>query len=248
MSSRAPAPDLRDRVARLSGREREVLRLLLRGHDGKSAARLLGISPGGVHERLREARRKLEVTSSREAARLLAAVEGDPEFSVDEDFGLGPAREPPSSEATGQRRLGLFMLGGLLMLAVIAGSIGLWATSSGSGYAPPPQPGVGAPRVVRTSPRQGAQIGPGPFALSVTYDQPMQAGNYSFVRVSRDSFPDCDPRASQSADRRTYTMHCIARAGARYEVWFNSPPYLNFRSAKGVSADPYQLLFGVRGR
>ena len=59
----------------LSEREKETLRLLLHGHDAKSIARDLGISVHTVNERLRASRSKLEVTSSREAARLLARSE-----------------------------------------------------------------------------------------------------------------------------------------------------------------------------
>jgi len=59
----------------LSEREKETLRLLLQGHDAKSIARDLGISVHTVNERLRASRRKLEVSSSREAARLLAQSE-----------------------------------------------------------------------------------------------------------------------------------------------------------------------------
>jgi len=59
----------------LNARELEVLRQLLVGHDAKSIARLLDISIHMVNERLRSARRKLGVSSSREAARLLAEAE-----------------------------------------------------------------------------------------------------------------------------------------------------------------------------
>lgn len=59
----------------LSEREKETLRLLLQGHDAKSIARDLGISVHTVNERLRASRSKLEVSSSREAARLLARSE-----------------------------------------------------------------------------------------------------------------------------------------------------------------------------
>jgi len=72
-----------DGLARLSERERQVLRLLSQGHDAKSAARSLDVSVHAVNERLREARRKLGVTSSREAARLFAAAGHDlPKYSV----------------------------------------------------------------------------------------------------------------------------------------------------------------------
>lgn len=82
----------------LTSKERETLRLILRGHDAKSSARELGLSVHTVNERLREARRKLGVTSSREAARRLLAEEGDtpqssPEFHADK--ALGDAAEAP---------------------------------------------------------------------------------------------------------------------------------------------------------
>ncbi len=63
------------RVTRLNVREKEALRLLLRGFDVKSCARELGVSPNNITERFRSARLKLEVTSSREAARRLQNAE-----------------------------------------------------------------------------------------------------------------------------------------------------------------------------
>ena len=72
----------------LSVREAEVLRLLAAGHDAKSVARSLGLSVHTVNERLRDARRKLGVSSSREAARLLVQMEGaHPNLFVDKKFG-----------------------------------------------------------------------------------------------------------------------------------------------------------------
>lgn len=63
-------------LARLTEKEKETLRLIVRGHDAKSAARTLGLSVHTIHDRLREARRKVAVPSSREAARLLFEAEG----------------------------------------------------------------------------------------------------------------------------------------------------------------------------
>lgn len=62
--------------ASLSEKEKETLRLIVRGHDAKSAARQLDLSIHTVNERLRDARRKLSVSSSREAARIVLAAEG----------------------------------------------------------------------------------------------------------------------------------------------------------------------------
>lgn len=65
-----------DAVQALSEKEKEALRLLLGGHDAKSMAKALGLSVHTVNERLRDARRKLSVSSSKAAARLLREVEG----------------------------------------------------------------------------------------------------------------------------------------------------------------------------
>lgn len=56
----------------LNERELEILRLLAGGHTVKSIATQLGRSEASINERLREARRKTGVGSSRELARLLA--------------------------------------------------------------------------------------------------------------------------------------------------------------------------------
>lgn len=75
----------------LTDKEKETLRLLLRGHDAKSSARALGLSVHTVNERLRDARRKLGVTSSREAARIVLAQEaGTPEMLGDKALGDAP--------------------------------------------------------------------------------------------------------------------------------------------------------------
>lgn len=64
-----------ERHRALSEKEKQTLRLIARGHDAKSTARSLGLSVHTINERLRDARRKMAVSSSREAARLLADAE-----------------------------------------------------------------------------------------------------------------------------------------------------------------------------
>jgi DNA-binding CsgD family transcriptional regulator len=73
----------------LTEKEKETLRPIVRGPDAKSTARHLSLSVHTVNERLRDARRKLSVSSSREAARLLFHSEGgDPEFLTDRTLGM----------------------------------------------------------------------------------------------------------------------------------------------------------------
>lgn len=72
----------------LTEREKQTLRLIVRGHDAKSIARHFDLSVHTINERLRDARRKLAVSSSREAARLLLDREGqDPDSIGDKQIG-----------------------------------------------------------------------------------------------------------------------------------------------------------------
>ncbi len=105
-----------------------------------------------------------------------------------------------------------------------------------------------APRVVRTSPAANALVAPGALTLSVTFDQPMANGSFSFVQKARDSFPECAFPAQLSHDRRTFTVRCNVEPGRNYEIWFNSPPYMNFKSPNGVPSEPHQLLFRTKPR
>lgn len=74
-------------LSRLNGAELGVLRLLAEGHTAKSIANATDSTPAAVNERLREARRKTGVCSSRELARLLRAHE-----NRHEQMGMGRPR------------------------------------------------------------------------------------------------------------------------------------------------------------
>ena len=66
----------RDRVARLTQGQRDVLRMVDRHLETKEIARALGISPDGVNQRIKNAMRTLGVSKRRDAALLLAEAEG----------------------------------------------------------------------------------------------------------------------------------------------------------------------------
>ena len=106
-----------------------------------------------------------------------------------------------------------------------------------------------APSVVRTEPASGAAVAPGALKLSVTFDRAMRPGNFSFVQKDAATYPDCGRNVpAQSADGRTFTLDCTVEPGRSYEVWFNSPPYMNFKAVDGTPAVPFQLKFRTRGR
>ncbi|WP_017664415.1 helix-turn-helix domain-containing protein [Porphyrobacter sp. AAP82] len=112
----------------LTPKEKDALRLLLRGHDAKSSARELGLSVHTVNERLREARRKLGTTSSREAARRLLEAEGEhtPETLGDKPLGDAPGSAPAAGHAPSATRrwarpgLVLSLVGAAAMSIILA--------------------------------------------------------------------------------------------------------------------------------
>ncbi|MDO9487090.1 MAG: DUF4019 domain-containing protein [Sphingomonadaceae bacterium] len=136
----------------LSEKEKQTLRLIARGHDAKSSARSLGLSVHTINERLREARRKMAVSSSREAARLLLQTESIgparaiPDLSVDMEFGEDARRTPidqnrapqPSGVRRSFRRP-LITIGVLLMMLALGLSALMFAAEPA---APPPAPAV----------------------------------------------------------------------------------------------------------
>jgi DNA-binding CsgD family transcriptional regulator len=75
-------------LSRLTDAERRLLGLLVNGHTVKSAAALIGATETAVQERLRVARRKTGVTSSRELARLVLAARDLPQIIRDSFSGV----------------------------------------------------------------------------------------------------------------------------------------------------------------
>lgn len=126
-----------DAVQALSEKEKEALRLLLGGHDAKSMATALGLSVHTVNERLRDARRKLSVSSSKAAARLLREAEA-PQMLGDRysgDAGVassvqtlnpGPARSPWP----------VWTMGGFAMIALFVAALAFAASEPAAQPAP----------------------------------------------------------------------------------------------------------------
>lgn len=104
----------------LTEKEKETLRLIVRGHDAKSMARHLGLSVHTINERLREARRKMAVSSSREAARLLFDREG----GVPQSLGrallgeAGPAHREPQVFSRPWQFRPAWIAGGILAMSL----------------------------------------------------------------------------------------------------------------------------------
>lgn len=141
-----------DHTEALTEREKDTLRLLAGGHDAKSVATHLGLSVHTVNERLRAARRKLGVSSSRAAARwLIEAEQTDPKFPGDKNLGeaVGPVAVEKSGHSTTRRgRLWALGLGGLTMFAIAVAALAISLTGTGS---PAPTASQPTPAVVQAA-------------------------------------------------------------------------------------------------
>ena len=135
-------PAARDRqfdLSRLNDAEQRVLRMLAEGHTAKSIARELETTPTAVNERLREARRKTGVGSSRELARLLKTQE-----NRHEQIGIGESdelmvRSGPTSGAparVGQKGFAIMTV--LLLTGLVWAALAVHQSPStgGAGSAP----------------------------------------------------------------------------------------------------------------
>jgi len=115
----------------LTEKEKQTLRLLLTGHDAKSMARHLGLSVHTINERLRDARRKLSASSSKEAARLLREAEGtDPHCVGDKHIGDASiaAADPQAAQPNGgplARHRTVWAIGGLAMISLLIAALAL---------------------------------------------------------------------------------------------------------------------------
>ena len=135
------------RYSSLSDRELEVLRLLAAGHTVKSIAAQLDRTEASINERLRDARRKTGVGSSRELARLLDAQKiWDRNFDLSTGASTTKTTEQPPSKGRPWSKGKIAML---MTLPVAAAGLLMFATN--------PIPQAASPQVAQAASPQVAQ-------------------------------------------------------------------------------------------
>ena len=123
-------------LSQLSEAERRVLRLLAQGHTAKSIASALSSTPTAINERLRQARRKTGVGSSREVARLLTAHE-----NRHDKIEVAPETGRQFHGPTASGDLARFhRSGAALMIIALVAALGIATYFAGQ---PPTRPGLG---------------------------------------------------------------------------------------------------------
>ena len=131
-----------ERYHDLTEKEKQALRLLVIGHDAKSMAKRLGLSVHTINERLRDARRKMGTSSSREAARLLREAELVPPENLGYET-LGdnvPGKSEQPAIRSDDRRRTKWIIGGIAMLFALA--LASLTQLSGPPAAAPSEPAI----------------------------------------------------------------------------------------------------------
>lgn len=187
-------PDL----GRLSAAERAVLELLAQGHTAKSIAGVTRQSEGAINERLRSARRKTGVGSSRELARLIGAQKNRAKI-----IGISAVTSPVAgdgTQATPKRARFASLKGSLPMLVTLCAVVAALVLQGPSMRLQTAQTGAvddplvgsavyqGPPNFhvlhdqVRREPRAQASART-EAALRDAFDRALQAGGKSELRV-----------------------------------------------------------------
>jgi len=132
-------------LAALTDKEMEVLQLLAAGHTVKSIAAHLGRSEASINERLRDARRKTGVGSSRELARML-----DAQKIWDKNIDLAGSLSLPDdlTQPRMGRRWSRGTIAMLLTLPAAAVGLMLAADTPAQQPLPPQQAHAAAPRAM----------------------------------------------------------------------------------------------------
>jgi peroxiredoxin len=103
------------------------------------------------------------------------------------------------------------------------------------------------PVVVSTSPKTFADdVEPSLGEITVTFDQTMMDRSWSWTGGG-ETFPKMGGQPTYDQGRTTCSLPVKLEPGKVYWVGINSPDYQNFRSASGVSARQYVILFATKG-
>ncbi|EAQ30353.1 hypothetical protein NAP1_06235 [Erythrobacter sp. NAP1] len=226
-----------DPVAELTDKEKEALRLLLAGYDAKSSANELDISVHTLNDRLRSARRKLGVTTSKEAARLLASAENgsnasDPKSLVHNPLGVRENQENQDDPSAADRsETGIFQFaarrkGILIMSFTLALSLAILAVIPSQ--APSTESASVAPRPSQSELQARRWLGLIDFGkFDESYEEAGEAlrdqyslGKWKFGLTLRMTKGDIQDRSLATVTR---TDEFKGREGGEYEiVVFNS--------------------------
>ena len=105
--------------------------------------------------------------------------------------------------------------------------------------------GKGTPVVISTNPQACAnEVTPSLGTITATFDQQMMDKSWSWTGGG-ETYPKTTGQPSYDQKRITCRLPVKLEPGKVYWVGINSPTYQNFKSASGVPAKRYVILFAT---
>lgn len=103
------------------------------------------------------------------------------------------------------------------------------------------------PRVVSTVPENGSQdVDPSLGEMSVTFDEEMIDGNWSWAYEDKNTFPQIVGQAYYDETNKINKLPVKLEPNKEYAIWVNHADYKNFKDKAGNSAIPYRFTFKTR--
>ncbi len=103
------------------------------------------------------------------------------------------------------------------------------------------------PYVIETSPPNGSiDVDPSITELSVTFDEEMQDGNWSWAYTKKEDFPETTGQPYYTEKFTKNSLPVKLEPNKEYVIWINSQKHKNFKDKAGNSASPYRWVFKTK--
>ncbi len=104
-----------------------------------------------------------------------------------------------------------------------------------------------APSVIETFPPNGStDVDPSIREISVTFDEEMTDGNWSWAYTYKDQFPEMNGQPHFTDNFTRNILPVKLEPGKEYEIWINSEKFKNFKDKAGNPSAPYKFVFKTR--
>ena len=104
-----------------------------------------------------------------------------------------------------------------------------------------------APRVISTFPLNGSQdVDPSINEISVTFNEEMMDGNWSWVYEDKDSFPRIIGQTYYTENNTVNRLPVKLEPNKEYVIWINSAQFKNFKDKSGNPAYPFKFTFKTK--
>ncbi len=103
------------------------------------------------------------------------------------------------------------------------------------------------PRVVSTFPQnESKNVDPSIKEISVTFNEEMMDGNWSWVYEDKSKFPQIVGQAYYNDNNTKNTLPVKLEPNKEYVIWINSTEYKNFKNKNGIPAVPFKFTFKTK--